>query len=71
MPDFPFLDALPEEHRYRALLLDLRGKIIRVRSFSASDDEQASGIARDMLDGRAIELWDRIRFIQRFGPAQT
>lgn len=69
MPDHPFLQALPEAHRYRALLLDIGGKIIRVRAISAGDDEEASGIARGMLDGRAVELWDRLRFIERFGSA--
>jgi hypothetical protein len=36
---------------------------------AGSDDEEALGIARNMLDGRAIELWDGDRFIERLGPA--
>lgn len=71
MPDHPFLVTLPESHRYRALLLDTGGNIIRIRAISASDDEEASGIARDMLNGRAVELWDRLRFIERLGPIQA
>ncbi|MBX9934853.1 MAG: hypothetical protein K2Y56_25640 [Methylobacterium sp.] len=71
MPDFPFLSALPVNHHYRALLLDLGGKILRVRIIAGFDDEEASDMARDMLDGRAVELWDGNHLIERFGPAQA
>ena len=71
MPDYPFLAALPATHHYRALLLDIRGKILRVKIIAGCDDEEASGMARDMLDGRTVELWDGNRFIERFGPAQV
>ncbi len=71
MPTHPFLHALPPSHRYRALLLGLGGKIICVRAIAAGDDAEASGIVRDMLDGRAVELWDGGRFIEQFGPIQT
>ena len=71
MPDQPFLQTLSESHRYRTLLLDIRGKVLRVRAISAGDDEEASCITRNMLDGRAIELWDKLRFIKRFGPVQA
>ena len=70
MPDHPPLHVLPETHCYRALLLDLRGTVLRVRDIFACDDVEAYGIARSMMDGRVIELWDRRRFIGRFGPAQ-
>jgi hypothetical protein len=53
------------------LLLGLGGKIICVRAIAAGDDAEASGIVRDMLDGRAVELWDGGRFIEQFGPIQT
>ena len=71
MPDPPFSPLLPGLHRYRALLLNTDGKILRVRSITAEDDDKASDIARGMLDGRAVELWDRNRFIKRFGPTQA
>ena len=67
VPDYPFLITLPETHRYRALLLDSGGRILRVRTIIAGDDKEASVIAHDMLDGRQMELWDRDRFVERFG----
>ncbi|KQP58553.1 hypothetical protein ASG40_08460 [Methylobacterium sp. Leaf399] len=70
MPDHPFPRALPEAHRYRALLLDMGGHVIRVRMFAAGDDEEAFGITRTMLDGRVLELWDGPRFVRRFGSVE-
>jgi hypothetical protein len=69
MSQYPLIAGPPEAHRYRAVLLDIYGKILRIRTMAGSDDEEALGIARNMLDGRAIELWDGDRFIERLGPA--
>lgn len=71
IPGHPIEEVFREAPRYRVLLLDIGGRVIRVRPILAGDDETASDLARTMLDGRAIELWDRTRFIERFGPAQA
>lgn len=71
MPDHPFLMTLPEAHRYRALLLDSGGRVLRGRTIIAGDDSDASDLAHIMLDGRPMELRDRDRFIERFGAGWT
>ena len=69
MSQYPPIAGPLEAHRYRAVLLDIYGKILRIRTMAGSDDAEALDIARNMLDGRAIELWDGDRFIERLGPA--
>ncbi len=54
--------------RYRALLLGSSGEIIALTALTARDDDDAMQIAGSMVDGRAVELWDGLRFIERFDP---
>ena len=69
MPHQPLLHLFSEAHRYRALLLDSGGRVLRVRTIIADDDAEASDLAHIMLDGRPMELWDRDRFVKQFGPS--
>ncbi|KQO69386.1 hypothetical protein ASF22_01895 [Methylobacterium sp. Leaf87] len=60
--------ALRSAPRYRAFLLDMNGRILRERRIDALCDEDAISVAATMMDGRAIDLWDGLRFIEHFPP---
>lgn len=57
----------PEPH-YRIQLLTPNHQIISTVVFKARDDVSALEIAEGMVDGHAVELWDDLRFIERFEP---
>ena len=65
------LDAETERrHRaYRAFKLDRAGRVFSAEIVTAEDDTQARRCARAMVEGDAIELWERTRFLGRFEPA--
>lgn len=52
--------------RYRTFLLDINGQISRERAVEALNDKEAITVAVGMMDGRAIDLWDGLRFIEHF-----
>lgn len=56
----------PERTRYRVLMLTFEGAIVDNLPLSARNDDEAIGIAKSMVDGHAIELWDGVRFIDHF-----
>lgn len=59
------ITAWPTPH-YRVFLLALNGSILRERPIQARDDDEAIGHAREMMDGRSLDLWDGLRFIEHF-----
>lgn len=56
------------EPRYRVQILSPDGRMVEAISFTAYGDEAASVIAKSMIDGHAIELWNGRRLINRFEP---
>lgn len=56
---------LPE---YRAYHFNRSGSIETAHPIQAASDSQASQHARALANLHGIELWDRARFIARFGP---
>ncbi|KAB1071645.1 hypothetical protein [Methylobacterium planeticum] len=58
---------LPEDcgpSRYRAFVLDADLTVLRIEHLAAQDDDTALDLARRLLSGHAIELWDGLRFIE-------
>ena len=55
--------------RYRAFILDADETVLRIEHLSAQDDDTALDLARKLLDGRPIELWDGLRFIEHLDPS--
>lgn len=51
---------------YRALVLEMDGQLVSMCALTAYDDAEATELAKAMLDGHAVELWDGLRFIQHF-----
>ncbi|WP_375462823.1 hypothetical protein [uncultured Methylobacterium sp.] len=66
---FEGLDKPQPPARYRALLLSAAGQVLRMEHLPASDDADAMRRARLLVDGHAVELWDGVRFIERFEPS--
>lgn len=52
--------------RYRINFLNPDGTIFRTKSVKASSDAEAIQYARQFMDGRALDLWDGLRFIEFF-----
>jgi hypothetical protein len=49
-------------------MLDAEGRVAIQIPIAASGDEEAKAMARALVDGHAIDLWDEFRFIERFEP---
>ncbi|MET0407230.1 MAG: hypothetical protein ABW006_02550 [Hyphomicrobium sp.] len=60
----------PIEH-YTAYLISRDGHIERHVDFVSPDDAYARQIARRMVDGHAIGLWQRARKIDTFEPDRS
>jgi hypothetical protein len=56
------------EPAYRALLLSPEGSVIDMQTLIAADDEEAVQLAKAIVDGHAVDLWDGLRFIEHFDP---
>ena len=57
-----------EPSRYRAFILDADETVLRIEHLPAQDDDTALNLARKLLNGHAIELWDGLRFIEHLDP---
>ena len=44
------------------------GSVLNTQRLQANDDEEAQAIARHLVDGHAVELWQGLRFIEHFKP---
>ena len=60
----------PLEH-FTAYFIGRDGRIQRRVDFVSPDDEYAKHVAKGMVTGNAIELWQRARMIQRFEPDRS
>ena len=60
----------PEERlTYRAYIFEPDNHIVRPpQLIEALDDEQAIEVARCMVDGHALEVWDKQRLVIRLEP---
>jgi hypothetical protein len=53
---------------YRAYLIGPDGHIINRVDICAPDQQEARRLAKRVVDGHAVELWQADRFIERFEP---
>lgn len=51
---------------YRVLLFDADGKVHSSVPVPVPDDESAKAVARRMSNGLNAEVWDGLRYIERF-----
>ena len=65
---FADLDKAPVPPRYRVLILDREGQVLRMERIEGDEDDEAVERARRLVDGHAVELWDGVRFIEHFPP---
>lgn len=63
-PTYQDLISMRPTTRYRAFLLGPCGRILREIPITASDDDHALLIVRRWGEGRPIDLWDGLRFIE-------
>ena len=57
------IELLP---RYRINFLNPNGTIFRTKVLEALNDDDATQAARRLMDGRALDLWEGVRFIEFF-----
>ena len=55
---------------YRAYVIGADDHIINRVDIRCSDEEEARRLAKVVVDGHAVELWQAGRFIERFEPEQ-
>lgn len=60
------LDEPSQPPRYRVLMLSEGGQVLRMEHLAARDDAEAMRRAHSLVDRHAVELWDGVRFIERF-----
>lgn len=65
------LDPTEGRKTYRVSFLGLEGRILRTKLIMAGDDTEALARATELLDGRAITLWDGARLVERLDPPWT
>ncbi|GLS44230.1 hypothetical protein [Methylobacterium brachythecii] len=53
---------------YRVMLLDAEENVQALTPIPVLNDEAAKIVAMRMANGLAAELWDGLRFIERFDP---
>ncbi len=53
---------------YRAYVIGPDNHIRAAKMIEAEDDESAVKAAGPMVDGHAVEVWDRGRFVVRLDP---
>lgn len=53
---------------YRLLYISTSNEVIRVERLNASDDDVAIAVAQELAVTHFVELWDGMRFIERFEP---
>jgi hypothetical protein len=53
---------------YRAYVMGPDDHIINRVDIHCSDEEEARRLAKIVVDGHAVELWQADRFIERFEP---
>ena len=56
---------------YRAYLIGQAGRVESATPIEAATDAEAVEKARQLLDGLAIELWDRSRLVVRLDPDRS
>ena len=55
---------------YRIYFLDSEDHIVKREEFVSPSDEEALEHAKQYVDGKALELWSRDRFVRRFEPKE-
>lgn len=56
----------PKPPSYRIIMVDDGGKVTSVIPLPVHDDESAIAVAKRMANGLSAELWDGLRYIERF-----
>jgi hypothetical protein len=60
-------DCTPDGPEYKVFFLDEQGKIKKAKELKAiASDEEAISMARTLLDGRRLDLFEGCRFVRGF-----
>jgi hypothetical protein len=60
-------DCTPDGPEYKVFFLDEQGKIKKSKELKAiASDEEAISMARTLLDGRRLDLFEGCRFVRGF-----
>jgi hypothetical protein len=51
---------------YRAYFLDDTGHIVKARDLALNDDAEALAAAKQLVNGHAVEIWERDRKVAFF-----
>ncbi|WP_020173872.1 hypothetical protein [Methyloferula stellata] len=63
-------DCTPDGPEYKVFFLDDQGKIKKSKELKAiASDEEAISMARTLLDGRRLDLFEGCRFVRAFSGA--
>jgi hypothetical protein len=62
------LDDRNHPHCYLAIVVRADGSPVVRIPIAKTDDEAAKAQARTLVDGHAVDLWDGLRFVERFEP---
>jgi hypothetical protein len=63
-------DCTPDGPEYKVFFLDEQGKIKKSKALKAiASDEEAISMARTLLDGRRLDLFEGCRFVCAFSSA--
>ena len=53
---------------YRAMMFGADGRMVLQAVIAAAGDDAAKAQALALADGHSVDLWDQLRFIDRFEP---
>ncbi|GJD46047.1 hypothetical protein AFCDBAGC_3927 [Methylobacterium cerastii] len=53
---------------YRAMMFGADGRMVLQAVIAAEGDDDAKAQALALVDGHSVDLWDQLRFIDRFEP---
>jgi hypothetical protein len=62
----PLPGSDPSPACYRVLVLSTTDEVIRTERLPVTSDEEAITLAQAKVDGHSVELWDGLRFTERF-----
>jgi len=64
-------DCPAEPSSYRLFFLDAEGRIKKSKALSCANDSEASDRARQLADGRTLELFDGCRLVLRIASTEA
>lgn len=64
----PLMTTASKPPAYRAMVIASDDRVVFQVPLPVRTDEAAKVVAQSMADVRTVEVWDGLRFIERFDP---